>query len=313
MELRLAVKSVAFALLVVIGIPGNIFIVLKFFHIRIVEKKLLPTNTILMSLSLFNVFVLLCRVLPHALNYTGLEDFLNDIQCQILMYVYRVSRAMTICVTSLLSCHQCILIAPVNKKWKFLKHMVNPNVSIILAMLLGMNMSLYPSSLLYTRTRSNATRSPYTLRLGYCDVDFLNYISYIINGLVSAIREIIFVGLMTLSSIYIVYVLHNHGKAMKGMRSSDKVQSRTVEHKASRAVIMLVVMYALLFGMDNCMWVYTLTMSNVSPDVSDTRLFLAASYAAMSPYLIFATNPKVNHVFIALFKRKRMEIIKGIS
>ncbi|XP_073443413.1 olfactory receptor class A-like protein 1 [Dendrobates tinctorius] len=313
MEIRLLIKSFAFVLLVVFGIPGNVYIAIKFLHIRILEKKLLPTNTILMTLSVVNIFVLLSRVMLQALNAIGLENILNDGECRLFIFTFRVSRAMSICVTSLLSCHQCILIAPANKKWKYLKQIVNPNVSIILAMLLGMNMSLYPSSILYGRAQSNDTLSPYTLRLAYCDVDFLNYLTYIINGLVSAVREIIFVGLMILSSTYIVYVLHNHGKAMKGKRSSDKVQNKTIEYKASKAVIMLVIMYGLLFGMDNCMWIYTITMSNVGSDVSDTRLFLAASYAVLSPYLIFATNPKVNQGFKNPFRTERIERKIGIS
>ncbi|MEE6466308.1 hypothetical protein FKM82_018916 [Ascaphus truei] len=304
MEIHFLIKAVSFILLVVIGIPGNIFIVLKFSYIRIKEKKLLPANIILMALCLSNIFVLLSRVLIQALNSIGLEDLLNDKQCKLIIFTYRVSRAMSICVTSLLSCHQSVVIAPVTGKWNNLKQMVTRNVLVIIILLLGMNMSLYPSSILYGRARSNVTASPYMLRLVYCDVDFLTYVSYIINGLVAVIREISFVGLMTLSSSYMVFVLHRHGKSMKGMRSSDRGQGKTVEYKASRAIILLVAMYVALYGMDNSMWIYTLTMSNVNPDVSDTRLFLAASFSVLSPFLIFATNAKLHQRLINQCKNK---------
>ncbi|KAM4701912.1 olfactory receptor class A-like protein 1 [Discoglossus pictus] len=307
MEIPLQLKTVGFILLVVVGIPANIFVFLKFAYIRILEKKLLPANTILMTLSSVNILVLLSRVLIQALNYIGLEDLLNDTQCKLVIYTYRVSRAMSICVTSLLSCHQCILIAPVTGKWPYLKQMVNTNVSIIITLILFMNMSLYPYSF-YARARSNATASQYTLRLVYCDVDFLNYVVYLINGMVSVIREIIFVGLMTLSSIYMVSVLYHHRKSMKGKRSSDKGQSKTIEYKAARAIILLTAMYVALFGMDNLMWIYTLTLSNVSSVVNDTRLFLAASFAMLSPFLMFVTNPKLQQGFINPWKKKSMTV-----
>ncbi|XP_075053904.1 olfactory receptor class A-like protein 1 [Mixophyes fleayi] len=308
MEFHHLIKSVGFFLMLVFGIPGNIFILLKFAYIKILEKKLLPTNTILMTLSLTNVFVLLTRVVPQALNSIGLEDLLDDRQCKFIVFIYRVSRAMSICMTSLLSCHQCILIAPVTTKWKYLKQIVTPNVSVIMVILLGINMSIYSSRFLYARARSNDTLSPYTLRIVYCDVDFLGYMSYIINGLVSAVRDVISVGLMTISSTYIVFVLNNHARAMKGMRSSEKVQSKTVEYKACRAVIMLVVMYVLLFGMDNSMWIHTLTMTNVNPDVNNTRLLLASCYAVLSPFLIFATNPKLQQGFKYPCRKKAHKI-----
>ncbi|XP_075471536.1 olfactory receptor class A-like protein 1 [Ascaphus truei] len=289
-------KAFILIFLVVIGIPANFFNVSKFIYIRIKEKKLLPANLILMALSFINIIVLLSRVLIQALTYIGLEGFLNDPQCKLLIFTYRVGRAMSICVTCLLSCLQCVLIAPATGKWNYLKQIMTRNVSVIIMLLLGMNMCFYPSSILYGRARSNAT-SPYALRLVYCDVDFVTYINYIINGMVSVVREILFVSLMTLSSSYMVFVLHRHGKSMKGMRSSDKGQSKTVEYKASRAVILLVAMYVALYGIDNFMWIYTLTQSYVNPDVNDTRLFLAACFSVWSPFFIFATNPKLQQGF----------------
>ncbi|KAG8450915.1 hypothetical protein GDO86_003259, partial [Hymenochirus boettgeri] len=294
MAVNFHLKAFGFVTLVIIGIPVNIFVLIRFLYILLTEQKLLPANTIRMSLTLANVFVLLSRVTTQALYSIGLRNLLNDNQCKVIIYTFRVSRAMSICITSFLSCHQCLIISPVTGKWKNLKQIVNRHVLIILMLLLAMNLVLYPSGILYGQATTNATLSPYTLRLVYCDVDFLNYPIYIINGSAYVIREIIFVGLMILSSTYMVYVLYRHGQAMKGKRSSEKGQGKTIEFKASRAVIVLVAMYLALFGMDNSAWINTLFMSNVDPDVSDTRLFLAACFTVLSPIHIFITTPKLH-------------------
>ncbi|XP_075471538.1 olfactory receptor class A-like protein 1 [Ascaphus truei] len=307
-------KACIFIYLVVIGIPANIFMVSKFIYIKIKEKKFLPSNIILVALFFMNILELLSCVFIQALNSIGLEDLLNDRQCKLIIFTYRVSRAMSICVTSLLSCLLCVLIASATRKWNYLKQMVTRNlfVIIILLVLLGMNMSIYPAGILHGRTRSNATTLLYTLRLVYCDVDHLTYVIYITNGLVPVIWKILFLRLMTSSSSYMVFVLHRHGKSMKGMRSSAKGQSKTVEYKASRAIILLVAMYVALYGIDNFMWIYTLTQPYVNPDVNDTRLFLAASFSVLSPFFIFATHPKLQQGFKTPCKKRLLGKKNGV-
>ncbi|KAM5180729.1 olfactory receptor class A-like protein 1 [Mantella aurantiaca] len=310
METQLLIKAIGFILTMVIGIPGNVFILLKFTYIKITQKKLLPANTILMVLSFSNVLVVFSRVIPQALNAIGVEDLLDNTKCKLVLFTFRVNRAMSICVTSFLSCHQCVLVAPIKRYWPYLKEKISKNVSLIMILILGMNISLYTSTILYGQTKSNNT-SPFSLHLVYCDADFSTYISFLFNGLVSVIREIIFVGLMTLSSSYMLFILYQHGKIIKYIRSSEQDQSRSVKYKASRAVILLVSLYVILYGMDNSMWIYTLSLSSVSPEVNDTRILLAASYSALSPIVIIATNPKLHRKTTNSREKKINEIQIG--
>ncbi|OCT91586.1 hypothetical protein XELAEV_18014645mg [Xenopus laevis] len=293
MAINLQLKAAGFLCLLIIGIPANISLILRFVHMGFLEKKLLPANIIRMSLSCANLFVLISRIIPQTLFSIGLKHLFNDQHCKLVIFVFRVSRAMVICITSFLSCHQCIIIAPATGNWKYLKQIVSRYVLIIIFLFLAMNVAIYPNPILFGWATTNET-SPYTLHLVYCDVDFMNYATYLINGLVSAIREIIFVGLMALSSMYMVANVR-------------------IEYKASRAVILLVTMYMALFGMDNSMWIYTLTMTNVDPDVSDTRVFLAASFAALSPIHIFSTTPKLHFFFQSSCKKRTIDVQTIIS
>ncbi|XP_075053899.1 olfactory receptor class A-like protein 1 [Mixophyes fleayi] len=304
MDPYLLLKAICFFLLVIIGIPGNIFILLQFAYIKIFEKKLLPTNIILTVLAMSNFLIILSRIIPQSLNAIGLDDLLNDTECKFVIYTYRVSRAMSICITSLLSCYQCILISPITSNWIYLKQKVTRNVWIIIIMFWIINFSMYPFSILNAHARKNITSTPYTLHLVYCDADFLTYTAYIVNGTFYAIRDCFCVAVMMLASIYMVYILLRHERNMKGIRNSDKGQRRSPEYKASRAVILLVALYVVLFGLDNSMWVYTLTLSNVSPDMNDIRIFLASSYATLSPIVIIITNPKLHHVWKYLFRKR---------
>ncbi|XP_040277797.1 olfactory receptor class A-like protein 1, partial [Bufo bufo] len=290
---QLLFKAIGFSLLVIVGIPGNMFILIKFTLNKIIEKKILPTNTILTMLAIANLLVILSRIIPQSLNAIGVQNLLDDTECKLVIFTYRISRAMSICITSLLSFCQCITIAPSFRVWLYLKQKILQNVMTVIIILYLINLSIYPYNILDAHARKNMTTSPYTLHLVYCDADFLTYTAYIVNGTFNALRDFTFVGLMVFASIYIVYTLLQHEKTVKGMRSSDKDKKRSTEYKASRAVILLVVLYVILYGLDNAMWSYTLTLSNVSTDMNDIRIFLASSYATLSPIVIIITNPKL--------------------
>uniref|UniRef100_A0A803K059 Vomeronasal type-1 receptor n=1 Tax=Xenopus tropicalis TaxID=8364 RepID=A0A803K059_XENTR len=306
MDINLLSKAAFFLFLVIIGIPANSYIVLKFIFIKMVEKKFLPTNIILTALALMNLLIVFSRVILQYLNAIGVENLLDDTQCKLSVYTYRVSRSMSISTTTFLSCYQCILIAPSSGIWSYLKQKVTPNVLAITICLLVINIILDPSSGLYAQAKKNSTASPYTLYLVYCNMAFGTYNNYIANGSLFATRDFLLVGLMALASTYIVYILIKHKRSVKDIRSSSRAQGKSAEDKASRAVIMLVILYVLLFGFDNCMWIYTLTLTRVTNDMNDARIALACSYSALSPIVIIANNPKLQPRFKWLEQRKTL-------
>uniref|UniRef100_A0A8C5MGE4 Vomeronasal type-1 receptor n=1 Tax=Leptobrachium leishanense TaxID=445787 RepID=A0A8C5MGE4_9ANUR len=290
---RLIFKAVGFFSLITIGVPSNAIILSVFTHVRVTEKKLLPSNAILSMLALVNLLVIISKGLPQAIHSIGIRNILNDIECKILSFMYRICRGMTICVTCLLSCNQCIILAPSSKSWLSLKQKIPPNLPWVMLLLWCINIAIYPSCLIHVRAIGNYTTSKYTLHLEFCNHDFMTFESYVANGIAIALRDFFFVGSMTLASCYIVLTLYKHGKQIQGMRSSDKNPGKSVEYKASRAVVLLVTIYVALFGLDSCIWIYTLTVSRVSPVISDARVFFGTLYAALSPIVIIKTNKKI--------------------
>ncbi|KAM5180728.1 olfactory receptor class A-like protein 1 [Mantella aurantiaca] len=303
MEFHQIIKAAAFMLLMIIGIPGNVFILVQFTYIRIKERKLLVNNIILTVLSFNNCLIVISRVIPQTLDAIGVENLLDDTECKLVLYTYRVNRAMSICVTSLLSCHQCILIAPMAGIWMYLKKKVSENTGIIILVFWIMNISTYPVFVMNAHARNNIS-ADFVLHVIYCDAEFLNQISYITNGIFYTIRDLVFVTLMITASSYIVYALFCHEKSMRRMKSLKKPQRRSAKDKASRAVFLLVALYAVFFGLDNSLWIYTLTLPKVSTEINDIRIFVACCYAALSPILIITTNPKLQFSCLYLYKQR---------
>ncbi|CAJ0967820.1 unnamed protein product [Ranitomeya imitator] len=105
------------------------FIMMIFNFIKINEKNFLATNTILMAFVVMNLLIVISQIIPQFLHTLGVKNLMDDTRCQIFLYTYRVSRAMSICITSLLSCHQCILIAPSAKHWIYFKQTLTHNLA----------------------------------------------------------------------------------------------------------------------------------------------------------------------------------------
>ncbi|XP_066561769.1 olfactory receptor class A-like protein 1 [Amia ocellicauda] len=291
MEVRLVLKAAGFICLDVVGIPGNLTVFLFFCYLRLSDGHLSLNDLILSKLAFVNLVVVLCRGIPQALTALGIQNLFGEYGCKVVIFTYRIGRAMSICITSLLSCYQCIIIAPGSTRWMVLKQRFPKCIPQIILLLYGLNIAVCPAGFVFASTVPNSTIPEYTLNLEFCIVAFPGFKAFMANGVMYIIRDFAFVGIMAGAAIYIVLILYHHRKQMRGMHGSDRNQRKTAE--ASKSVLMLVTMYVILFGLDNVMWVYTLCVTRVHPAVSDTRVFFASCYSALSPVFIITTNKKI--------------------
>ncbi|KAG2468028.1 ORA1 protein, partial [Polypterus senegalus] len=290
MEPRLVLKAAGFIFLDTVGIPGNLTILLFFARLSYFQGKLQTSDVIITHLASFNLVVVLLRGIPQALTALGYRNLFNDNGCKAVIYIYRICRAMSICVTCLLSCYQCVLVGPGTGKWLLLKKRLPQSVPYIVLFLCALNCIVCTATAQYTFAYFNSTIPEFTLNLEFCIVTYPSYLFYLGNGVLYILRDLFFVILMALAAGYIISLLYHHGKQMKSMQTSDRNQKKTAD--ASKAVLALVTMYVILFSLDNIVWIYTLCVTRVHPAVSDTRVFLASCYSAFSPILIIATNKR---------------------
>ncbi|XP_043928688.1 olfactory receptor class A-like protein 1 [Protopterus annectens] len=293
MDLCVTMKGVSFLLQTSLGIMGNVTILFAYARITQSGSKVMPVDLILAHLAFANMLILLTRGIPQTMTVFGLENLLDDTGCKIIIFLYRIVRALSICLTSLMSLVQLITIAPFTRIWASLKRKAARYVLHSFAALWLLNIAVCIAAPLLSTAPRNGTVPKFTLNLGFCHVHFHNSLSYVINGIAVSGRDFIFVGLMIFSSAYIVLLLYRHSKQVQGIRSSKLNQKSTAEAKATQTVIMLVTLYVVFFGIDNIVWIYMLTVSSVPPVIADMRVFFSSSYASVSPFLIMKSNKKI--------------------
>ncbi|XP_041930507.1 olfactory receptor class A-like protein 1 [Alosa alosa] len=302
MDLCLSIKGVSFLLQTGLGILGNVLVLLAYTHIVCLEPHLLPVDIILCHLAFTNLMLLLTRCVPQTMTVFGLRNLLNDSGCKVVIYSYRIARALSVCITCMLSVFQAVMLAPAGSCWVRLKTRLPGLVIPTFAVLWFINMAVCIAAPFFSIAPRNGTVPAFTLNLGFCYVDFRDNLSYVINGVAVSVRDFVFVGLMLGSSGYILVVLHHHAQKARSIRRSQA--SAAMETRAAKTVVTLVTLYTVFFGIDNIIWIYMLTVDQVPPVVADMRVWFSSCYASLSPFLIMTSNKKV---------RNRMMCTTGID
>ncbi|XP_028654586.1 olfactory receptor class A-like protein 1 [Erpetoichthys calabaricus] len=288
-------KATAFLILTTISIPANIFVSYVFLRTFVTEGKLMTADIILCHLSFVNLMVALIRSIPQTLVAFGYKNMFDDVGCKFTIFSFRIFRGLSISLTCLLSTYQAVLVSPATSRLAPLKSRIPQYlIHIIVILYVIYCVSNFNAPISAVASFPNNTIPPYTFNLQFCFVSFPNYIGFISGGLVHFLGDLLFIVLMAIMSGYILVLLYKHSKRVKSLRSSKSRQSRArAEVKVSRAVVTLVTLYCLFFGVDNIIYLYSLTVLRVTILLSDIRVFFATLYTSVCPVVIIITNPKV--------------------
>lgn len=292
MDLCVTIKGVSFLLQTGLGALANAAVLMAYCHMAVVEVALKPVDRILAHIAFANLLLLLTRGVPQTMTVFGLHHLLDDPSCKVVIYAYRVGRALSVCLTCMLSVFQALTITPATGPR--LSHVKSRLPMLVVPTFIGLwalNMIVCMAAPMFSMAPRNGTVPAFTLNLGFCHVDFHNSLSYVVNGAALSTRDFAFVALMLASSTYILVLLHRHGRQVRGLRRSTHGVS--MEMRAARTVVMLVVLYGVFFGIDNIIWIYMLTVTQVPSVVADMRVFFSSCYATFSPLLIISTNKKI--------------------
>ncbi|NP_001240418.1 vomeronasal 1 receptor ornAnaV1R3097 [Ornithorhynchus anatinus] len=271
-----------------VGVSGNIFLLLFYIHRVSASLKLSSSDLILSHLALSNAIVLLTRGLSEILSAWGLRNFLNNVGCKILMYMYRVARGLAICSTCLLSIFQSVTISPRTPPWSRIKARL-PNCIIPSCLLSwALNLLIDTSSAVYLTGPQNASvHSP--LDLKYCSIINPGADVTLIVGVIFSLRDLVFLGLMSVASGYMVFVLYRHHRQVQHLHGPG----HSPEVSAAKRVVALVTLYVLLYGQHSIMLSVLLNMREKSSLLVNINMVLAFTFSAISPFLIIHTDRRM--------------------
>ncbi|XP_070759350.1 olfactory receptor class A related 2 [Enoplosus armatus] len=291
------VRGMLYLSLTVVGVPGNSAVILAFLLLLYQENRLLPADAIVLHLACVNLLVVAVRCLLETLASFHLASIFGDLGCKAVIFIYRTSRSLSIWLTFVLSAYQCLSIAPPGSRWASARTFVALYLGFVFLFLWLLNTCMSSAAILFSfGTQNDSSLINHGINVQFCYVHFPSKLSKEANGAAQVGRDVVPMALMTLASLIILVFLYKHSRQVKGLRSSSSGGSGGAEQRAAKAVVALVTLYVVLYGVDNGLWVYTLTVRKTmrSSLISDLRIFFSSLYAALSPVVIIASNRKVN-------------------
>ncbi|XP_056613985.1 olfactory receptor class A-like protein 1 [Triplophysa dalaica] len=294
-------RGMLFLSLTAMGVLGNGVVICTFLSAMYREGRLLPADAIVMHLASTNLMVVGVRCLLEVLATFDIYNAFNDVGCKAVIFIYRTSRSLSIWLTFVLSAYQCLSVAPPGSCWADTRLLVGQYLGSIFLALWVINTSMSIAPLLFAAGAKNDSKLIQNgINVEFCFLSFPSKISRDANGGVQVGRDVVPIVLMVSASLIILAFLYRHRRQMKGLRSGGPItggrQGPSAERRAAVTVVTLVMLYVLFYGVDNGLWVYTLTVQQTlsSSLISDLRIFFSSLYAAVSPVIIIASNKKVN-------------------
>ncbi|XP_061893528.1 olfactory receptor class A-like protein 1 [Entelurus aequoreus] len=293
------VRGMMYLSLTVVGIPGNTAIVVAFLSVLHRDKRLLAADAIVLHLACVNLVVVAVRCLLETLASLRLADIFSEAACKGVIFVYRTSRSLSIWLTFVLSTYQCLSIAPPGSRWASFRSLLGRYLWVVFLALWLINMCMTSAAVLFSLSAKNVSLSAnHGINVQFCYVNFPSKLSKEANGAAQVGRDVVPMMLMTLASLIILHFLYKHSQQLKGLRGAGggRGGGGSSERRAAKAVVALVTLYVVLYGVDNGIWVYTLTVRKTMSKslFSDLRIFFSSLYCALSPVVIIASNRKVN-------------------
>ncbi|NP_001240398.1 vomeronasal 1 receptor ornAnaV1R3077 [Ornithorhynchus anatinus] len=276
-----------------IGVCVNIFLLLFYAHVVSATHKLSPSDLVLSQLVLANTIILLTFGVTETLSAWGLKKFLDDAGCKILMYLYRVARGLSICSTCLLSVFQAVTISPGTSRLARIKARLPRCIVLSCLLSWGLNMLIEFDTLMNITFPRNSNSVHIILDLKYCTKVSDNVETTLLIAIVFSLRDLVFVGLMSLASGYMVFILHRHHRRVRHLHAPRRSTRAMPEVRAAKRVVALVALYVLLYGRQTILLSIIMNTRENSPLLVRSHTALGFTFSAVSPFLIISSDRRM--------------------
>ncbi|XP_077889785.1 vomeronasal type-1 receptor 90-like [Ictidomys tridecemlineatus] len=271
-----------------IGILANTILLL--FHVIkfLCDKRLKNTNMIISLLALAHLLMLLTMGFIAADTFTSQVGLWDDVTCKSVAYLYRLMRGLSISATCLLSVLQAITLSPRSSCLAKFKPKSPQDSLKSLLFLWVFYMSFSAHFSISAVDNSTVTSQSLIFLSDSCIILPMSYFLRHLFTVLGALRDVFIIGLMALSSGYMVTLLHRHKRQCQHLHSTSLSPKASPEQRATRAILLLMGIFMLMYSLD-CIVSSSRTMWNNDPVCRSVQIMVSNGYATISPLVIIFT------------------------
>nr|XP_020040259.1 vomeronasal type-1 receptor 4-like [Castor canadensis] len=291
----------------VIGILGNFSLLYHYLFHYHTESRWRSTDLILKHLLIANSLLIVSLGVPHTIVALGLKHFFTDFDCNLLLYVQRVGRGVSINTTCLLSVFQAITISPTNSCWKDLKvkapKYIGFSISFcwILHVVVNFIFPLYMLCVSGEESSRNITKKRHT---GYCSIGHGKVASSMYTALI-VFPEVSFSALIFWASCSMIVLLYRHKKKFQHIHST-KVSSRCPESRATRSILVLVSTFISFYTLSSMLHISIALYNDLSWCLLKISDLISVCFPTISPFLIMSQDSSYSWLCFGYIKNTKL-------
>ncbi|NP_001160924.1 vomeronasal 1 receptor cavPorV1R674 [Cavia porcellus] len=277
---------------VTIGIIANT--VLLLFHILmfLLKQRPTPLDLTIGQLALIHL-VMLVTVGLIATDTFGVRDWGSDFPCKSVIYIYKLMRGLSICTTCVMSVFQAVTLSPRNSCLAKFKHKSIHHYPCCLIFIWVFNMLLNGRFLVSIGATPNVTSHNLVFVSESCSQWPINYLfRYIFFSLVN-IQDISFIGLMVLSSGYMVSLLCRHKRQFQHLHSISFSPKVSPEGRATRTILLLMGFFMIMYFLDCVSFFSSGILWKSDPIKHFIQMLVGNGYATICPFVLISTEKRI--------------------
>ncbi|XP_005380500.1 PREDICTED: vomeronasal type-1 receptor 90-like [Chinchilla lanigera] len=275
-----------------IGIIANTILLLIYVLTFLLQHRLKPTDLIIGHLAFIHIVMLVTLGLI-AIDIFGFQSLGDDITCKSVLYLYRVMRGLSICTTCLLSVFQAITLSPRSSCLAKFKQKSLPQNLCCFLCLWVFNMVISARFLISTIATLNVTSHNLMFVSQSCSLWPVSYLLKYITFSLMIFQEISVIGIMGLSSVYMVILLYWHRRQSQHLHRTSLSPKASPEQRATHTILLLMSVFIVIYALD-CVISSTSGVFWKPNQINlCIQMLVGNSYAMISPFVLINTRKGV--------------------
>uniref|UniRef100_G3U8F1 Vomeronasal type-1 receptor n=1 Tax=Loxodonta africana TaxID=9785 RepID=G3U8F1_LOXAF len=284
-----------------IGFIGNLLLLTLCMYTFLVQPRLKkPIDMIAVHLTVTNSMTIMFRLIPDIMASFGVRDLMDDVGCKAVLYIYRVTRGLSICTTSFLNAFQAITIGPNNSKWAWLKSKISTCIFPSFLFFWIINMLIYNRIIVSVGAQRNLTVVGSGFHQVYCKGKKFEY-----DHSMTFVSAMLFVVLVIWTSAHMVSALLRHHRRAQHLHSTSLSSRPSPENKATHSILWLVSCFIFFYCINSCLSIYWTFGSEKNPRMERITGIISSCYPTICPYMFLKNNKSISK-FISYVSKMRI-------
>ncbi|NP_001160800.1 vomeronasal 1 receptor oryCunV1R1645 [Oryctolagus cuniculus] len=278
------------------GISANTFLFLFHTFTFLLNRRPKPTDLTICHQAFVHIALLITVLFLFSPELFELLSFWNDFKCKALFYINRVMRGLSICTTCLLSIIQAITISPSTSWLAQFKYKSTHFILYFFFFIWLICLSFSTSTLFHTVASSNVTQTNLMAITKYCS---FYPMSHDIRGLMFTLltsRDVFLVGVMLLSSVYMVTLLSRHQRRSQHLHSTSLSPRSSPEKRATQTILLLVSFFVVMYWVDFIISSSSMVLWTYDSVILGAQCIVVNVYATVSPLVLISSDKRILNI-----------------